>query len=326
MPRRVLIDTDPGVDDALALLYALRSPELEVAAITTVCGNVPVQRGTRNVFTVLSLLPEASRVPVSEGAEAPLAYRPEHAGFLHGEDGLGGVESLTDAEGRRLYGPVTVEPTDRRASDEILYWAASSREPPTLIALGPLTNIAEALRRDRATMARVERIVLMGGAYAVPGNITPAAEFNMYFDPDAAAEVFESGLSLTAVGLDVTRKARLSRDGAERAGAGATLLGRFLLDSTEKLFAYARRWQDRADIPLHDPLAVAIAEDPALAGCEPLHVAVETRGLHTRGATVADRRALRAECKARPNADVCLRIDAARFLDRFLERLLCPGS
>ena len=323
MPRRVLIDTDPGVDDALALLYALRSPELHVAALTTVSGNVPVQRATRNAFTVLSLLPEHKRPVVAEGAEAPLVKQAAHASFLHGEDGLGGVEALLGKDGRRLYFPERVEPSQQRAEDAILQFAVDSPEPPTLIALGPLTNIAAALRKDPAAMSRVDRIVLMGGAVCVSGNITPAAEFNMHVDPHAAAEVFDSGLPLTVVGLDVTRQARLSRDSIAQAGAGSTRIGRFLQDSTRGLFDFAQRFQTEPSIPLHDPLAVGIAEDPALAACQTLHVVVETEGRHTEGMTVADRRPLRPECKARPNADVCLEVDGQRFLNRFLERMLC---
>jgi len=326
MSERVIIDTDPGIDDALALLLALRSSELDVLAITTVSGNVPVDVATKNVFTVLSLFPTSQRPTVAQGSAKPLQKRPVHAESVHGDDGLGDLHRCRDRSGRLRYVPLTVTPSQHGAVDEILYQIRSASEPCTVIALGPLTNIARAIERDRATMARLKRIVMMGGAVTVPGNITPAAEFNMFADPHAARAVFDAGIPLTVVGLDVTRKVRLTRETVDQAVAPCdTPISRFLCDCTARLFAFCEEREGVASFPLHDPLAVGVVIDPALVVCESMHIDVETRGDVTEGMTVADRRPIRASAKKTPNAEVCLDVNASRFLSLFLERL-CPES
>ena len=326
MSERVIIDTDPGIDDALALLLALRSPELEVLAVTTVSGNVSVDVATRNVFTVLSLLPADRRPPVAKGASGPLQKQPTYAASVHGDDGLGDLHRCRDRSGRLRYVPLTVTPSQHGAVDEILYQIRFASEPCTVIALGPLTNIARAIERDRATMARLKRIVMMGGAVTGPGNITPAAEFNMFVDPHAARVVFDAGIPLTVVGLDVTRKVRLTRETVDNEVAACqTMISQFLCDCTTDLFAFSEEREGEASFSLHDPLAVGVVIDPSLVVCESMHVDVETRGDVTEGMTVADRRPIRASWKKTANAEVCLDVDALRFLTLFLERL-CPES
>jgi len=325
MPEYVIIDTDPGIDDALALLLALQSPELEVSAITTVSGNVPVDMATRNAFTVLSLLPSDRRPPVATGSSKPLRKAPVFARSVHGDDGLGRLDRFHDAFGHPRYPPSRVSPSGRPAADEILFHVSSKPQSLTLIALGPLTNIAEAIERDRATMARLKRIVLMGGAVTVPGNITPAAEFNIFVDPHAASIVFYAGIPLTVVGLDVTRKVRLSRETVETEVAQRqTAISQFLCDCTSDLFDFCEEREGESSFPLHDPLAIGVAIDPSFVTLEPIHIEVETKGEITEGMTVADRRSIQASWKQSPNADVCLDVDASRFLSFFLERL-CPG-
>lgn len=327
MPERVIIDTDPGIDDALALLLALRSPELEVAAITTVSGNVPVAVATRNVFTVLSLLPSCPRPPVATGASRPLEKEPVFATSVHGDDGLGGLGRYHDASGRLRYSPPLATPSGRSATEEILsHLSVSEPQVFTLIALGPLTNIAHAIKRERATMARLKRIVLMGGAVTVAGNITPVAEFNMYVDPLAASIVFEAGIPLTVVGLDVTRKVRLNRETMEREVAPCqTVVSQFLCDCTSDLFAISEQREAHASFSLHDPLAIGVVIDPSFVTWEPMHIEIERKGEVTEGMTVADRRPIQAAWKKPPNAEVCLDVNASRFLSFFLERL-CPKS
>ncbi|MDZ7762348.1 MAG: nucleoside hydrolase [Desulfovermiculus sp.] len=193
MPLSVLIDTDPGVDDALALLLALNSPELEVKAITTVCGNVDVHTATSNLFTVLKLLPGPCPV-LAKGAERPLVREPCFANHVHGQNGLGGTTADTGA----AKPPLAL--SEREAGDEILHQIEVSPEPLTIITLGPLTNMALALDRDPDLGRKIRGMIMMGGAYIGPGNITPAAEFNIFADPDAANLVFRSGLHITAVG------------------------------------------------------------------------------------------------------------------------------
>ncbi|RMF87840.1 MAG: nucleoside hydrolase, partial [Nitrospinota bacterium] len=212
--------------------------------------------------------------------------------------------------------------SQRAAEEEILFHLSTSPDPLTLIALGPLTNIAAAIEKDREQMARVKRIVVMGGAFGVPGNITPVAEFNIYVDPHAAQIVFAAGLPLTVVGLDVTRKVRLTPQVVQTAIAPRqTRVSQFICDCTSGLFAFSEEREGEASMPLHDPLAVGVAIDPSLVSTEQLHVEIETEGEITEGMTVADRRPLKPVWKRPPNAEVCFDVDVSRFLSLFLERL-----
>ncbi len=322
MAERVLIDTDPGIDDALALILALRSPELEVTAITTVSGNVPVDVGTRNVFTVLSLLSLSQEPPVASGLSQPRRKPPVFATSVHGDDGLGGLHRYRDSSGRPRYGPPRVTPSGRSAVEEILFHIGPRPESFTLIALGPLTNIAEAIEKDRDTMTRLKRIVLMGGAVTVPGNITAAAEFNIFVDPEAASIVLGAGIPITMVGLDVTRKVRLTRETVEaEVFPCRTDVSQFVCDCTSDLFAICEAREGKPSFPLHDPLAVGVVIDPSLVSSKPMHVEIETGGEVTEGMTLADRRPLMETLKKSPNAQVCLDVEEGRFLSLFLERL-----
>jgi len=323
MAERIIIDTDPGIDDALALLLALQSPELDIAAITTVSGNVPVETGTRNVFTVFSLLPSAVRPPVASGASRPLKKDPIMATHIHGEDGLGTLDRCLDASGNRRYAPQEVATSIRDGADEILHQLSVTPEPTTIIALGPLTNIAAAIEKDKETMAATKQIVLMGGATSVSGNVTPVAEFNIYVDPHAAHIVFDSGIPLTVVGLDVTTRVGLTRDMIEGAVAShQTPLSYFLRDCTENLIAWAEEHYGEAVFFLHDPLAISVVIDSSFVTTRSMHVEIETEGKITEGMTVSDRRLLKPELKKLPNANVCVDVDAKRFLGFFMERLL----
>ncbi len=325
MTTPILIDTDPGIDDALAMLLALASPEVSVEAITTVAGNVSAETGTRNVFRLLDVVEPARRPRVAQGAAAPLKRPLVTAMHVHGQDGLGNLDQFLDPEGRPRYSklPVTLEMLD--GADLILETAERFAGRLVIVALGPLTNVAQALQRDPGRVRRTARIVVMGGAVAVPGNVTPAAEFNIYVDPEAAASVFDAGLPIELVPLDVTRQVLLTRGDLQAALArrpGRTT--RFIEDFTLHGFAFADSHEE-GGIFLHDPLAVAVAVDPGLVGLESLHVAVECEGSLTRGMTVADRRAVPAHRKKAPTCRAALSVDAPRFLRLFLERL-CPAS
>jgi purine nucleosidase/pyrimidine-specific ribonucleoside hydrolase len=323
MVQRVIIDTDPGIDDALALLLAFQSPELEVAAVTTVSGNVSIDDATRNVFTVFSLLPPSKRPPVARGAARPRLKAPAIAYGVHGKDGLGDLARYRDASGNVCYPAPPVEVTNRDAADEILYQLRGTEAPLTIIALGPLTNIAAAIERAPEIMAETEQIVAMGGAVGVPGNVTPAAEFNIHTDPHAAKIVFASGIPLTVVGLDVTRRVKLAREALAGTGANAgSAVGKFLKDCTEKAFIYGEKRSGAASITLHDPLAVGAVIDRSFLTTEPMHVQVEARGEVTEGMTLADRRPISPEWKSPPNAQVGVGVEADRFIAFFLERLL----
>jgi purine nucleosidase len=293
----VLIDTDPGIDDALALLLAWGAPELSVRAITTVAGNVPVGTATLNVLRLAALRRPEPPPRLARGAASPLARSLVTAQGYHGDDGLGDLPDWPDPAAR-------VEPS---AVDLILA-TASSIVPGVLIALGPLTNLAEALERDPDALARFERVVVMGGAVDVAGNVTPTAEFNIHVDPDAAARVLTSGARLDVVPLDATRQAVLERDRLLDTLASAPVpFGSRVAAFTDRAFRSDAARGTRGMV-LHDPLAVAVAFDPGLVAWEGVHLRVETDG--------ATRRA-----GGSPTCRVAGRVDVARFLDVFLERL-----
>ena len=319
----VLIDTDPGIDDALAILLALGSPEISVEAITTVAGNVGVDLGTANAFRVLDVARPHRRPRVARGAAGPLVGPLITAAHFHGDDGLGNLGRLREANGRPRYPEPshTLEMLD--GADLILETADCFAGRLVVVALGPLTNVALALQRDRGRLAQAARIVVMGGAVAVPGNVTPAAEFNIHVDPEAASAVFASGLPVELVPLDVTRRVVLTAAdlGAALARHGGPT-ARFIQDFTAHGFDFETQQGD-GSMALHDPLAVGVALDPSLVTLEPLYVVVECEGRLTRGMTVADRRPRRTG--PAPTCRAALEVDAPRFLRLFLERV-CRAS
>lgn len=323
-PQRVIIDTDPGVDDALAILLALRSPELEVVAITTVCGNVPVGQATKNLLRVLNLVKAPPELLIGQGAGRPLQQPLVNANNVHGADGLGDLDRFLNSDGSPLYPNQRLPATLPTAQD---VWRECVRRYPdelTLITLGPLTNLAVALRVDPATVRRLRGVISMGGAIAVPGNVSPAAEFNIYVDPHAAQRAIQAGVPMTLVPLDVTTQVSLSRTALRRLTAKTTdPVCRFVGHATGSALAFAEEVEGHGLFHLHDPLAVAVAIDPGLGKLVPLNVEVETEGQATRGMTVADRRSLREERKASPNLLVAMRVDAAQVLSLVRGRL-CP--
>jgi inosine-uridine nucleoside N-ribohydrolase len=329
VPAPWLIDTDPGIDDALALLLAIASPEVSLEAITTVAGNVPVELTTPNVHRIVSVGAPGSTVRVARGAAAPLRGPLVTAHEFHGDDGLGGATRLRDAEGRVLYpGP---EPGDHAGAgpadgpDLILEMADRFPGELVVVALGPLTNLAVALERDRKRFAQVARVVIMGGAVAVPGNVTAAAEFNFYEDPEAAAAVFRSGLPLELVPLDATQQVTLRRERLAAALArGTPRVARFIDHFTNHLFTFGDS-RGEEGFALHDPLAIGVALDPSLVHFASLHVDVEDEGRVTRGASVADLRALPPRERTPPNCRVAMTVHSERFLELFLARV-CLGA
>jgi len=296
-----VIDTDPGIDDALALLFAWGSPELSVEALTTVAGNVPVALASVNAWRIRELCGPARRPVIAEGAAAPLRRPLRTAVDYHGQDGLGDIGGWPEAP---------AEPAAGDGVDVLLELARRHRARLVVIAIGPLTNLALAIARDPTAMRAVGRVVVMGGAVDVPGNMTPEAEFNIHVDPDAARQVLEAGLPLDFVPLDATRQAVLGRE--ELAAALARRPGRV----ADRIAAFTAHGftEQRADgaygLTLHDPLAVGVAVDPTLVTWERLRLTVGADG-ETRSATGA------------PNCRVATRVDRERFVGMFLERL-CP--
>jgi inosine-uridine nucleoside N-ribohydrolase len=321
----VVIDTDPGLDDALAILLALRSPELDVIGITTVCGNVPVGQATKNLIRVLSLLPPSS-VLVGQGAARPLEYQLATTAAFHGTDGLGELDRFVDEAGVCRYAAPRL-PAALPTAQEV--WQECGRRCPgelVLISLGPLTNLALALKVSPATVQRFTRIIAMAGAIAVPGNATPAAEFNVYVDPHAAKRVLQAGLPLTLVPLDVTTQVGYDRSRIAALAQGSSdRVTCFIADALGRGFDFAETVEGHGQVYLHDPLAVAAVLDPSLIRAEALHVEVETAGEAARGATIADRRMLQPEHKAKPNVRVAMGIDVARTMALF-ENRLCRRS
>lgn len=302
MSLPVVIDADPGVDDALALLYALASPELTIEAITVVSGNVGLPLGVRNALLTLEASGVDAPPPVYAGADRPLRRDPLDASHVHGADGLGGA-----AEGRKPSLGVQAE----HAVDFLLRTLSARPGEVTLVALGPLTNLGAALVRDPAILRLARSVVVMGGSLSA-GNVTPAAEYNFYADPEAAKAVLTSGADLTVVGLDATRQALLTRERMERAE-----LPPFPRRLLEHYIAFFEGRRGMAACYLHDPLAVGTAADPSLVRTLALQADVETEGRLTRGMLVADRRENASEGPVR----VAVEADAERFVGRFLERL-----
>jgi inosine-uridine nucleoside N-ribohydrolase len=317
-PRPVVIDTDPGIDDALALMLAFRSPELHVELITTVAGNVSVPMATANVRRVLALLALSAWPAVAQGRGRPLR-RPLHtATAFHSHDGLGGMTRLRHPDGSPCY-PVPEQPAvHRQAAQHLLQVVQRYGRDLTIIALGPLSNIARAIHLAPGLMQQLGRLVIMGGAISVPGNVSPVAEFNIFVDPHAADVVFRAGLPITLVPLDVTTQVRLTRDFLQHAGHGATTP---LVSAVHDLTQQTLHSQGEG-MAMHDPLAVAVAIEPSLVTCTTLPVCTETRGTHTIGMTVADRRPSVYWRSDMPQLEVALEVDTPRVLKLFATRVL----
>jgi inosine-uridine nucleoside N-ribohydrolase len=301
----ILLDCDPGHDDAIALLLALASPELELLGVTTVAGNQTLEKTTANAIRVLEFAGETG-IPIAAGADRPLVRDPFVAAYVHGETGLDGPDLP----------PPQSEPVATHAAEFLAELIRSSERPVTLVPTGPLTNVALmlALHPD----ARPERIVLMGGAIA-EGNITPAAEFNIWADPEAAARVFASGIDVTMIGLDVTHKALFTSAHigrlAGRVGGMVTELLRFYDRFHREVYGFDGS-------PIHDAVAVAHVVRSDLVETKHLNVEVDTESELCRGRTVVD---LWRRTEREPNAHVGVDIDANGFVELLVERLNALG-
>jgi inosine-uridine nucleoside N-ribohydrolase len=303
MSTPVLLDCDPGHDDAIAMLLALGSDELELRGVTTVAGNQTLEKTTANAIRVLELAGRAE-IPVAAGAGRPLVREPRVAAEVHGETGLDGPD-LPPPQG---------EPSPQHAVD----FLAERIEGATLVATGPLTNVALLLARHPEAVP--ERIVLMGGAIA-EGNVTPAAEFNIWADPEAAHRVFTSGLDVTMVGLDVTHQALVTSAHAEQLGQSGRI-GTVVAELLEFYGGFHRTVYGWDGSPIHDAVAVAHVIDPTLLELEHVNVRVDCQSELCRGRTVAD---IWRRTGLEPNANVAVGIDSERFVDLLLQRLARLG-
>jgi purine nucleosidase len=308
MEREILIDTDTASDDAVALIMALRTPDVRVLAITTVAGNVGVAQASRNALYVTELC--GSQVPVHEGAAAPLCRPAIAAEWFHGHDGLGD----------HGYPPPRRAVEYAHAVDAII--ATVTAHPGlTMVTLGPLTNIALALARQPGIAAKIGRCVIMGGNPCCEGNVTPAAEYNIWCDPEAAVIVLRSGIAVDLVGWHLCRSESVlgASDIAHVLSIG-TPLARFAIECNSTAMKAYRMQTGETGISLPDPIAMAIALDPSICTSRSRHaVQVETASPLTRGMTVVDRLNVNADPRNRdlwndaPRADVCWTLDAQRW-------------
>jgi inosine-uridine nucleoside N-ribohydrolase len=320
-PRKIIFDTDPGTDDAMAMMLALNSPELDVRAITVVPGNVTAAQGLENALRLVSLAKRCD-IPVAAGAQHPLFQKLITAEFWHGKNGLANVEL-----------PASQCKVDVRfAPDLIIQMVHEAPHQITLVPVGPLTNIALAALKDPSIVPLVKEVILMGGSIS-GGNVNAAAEANIYNDPEAAQIVFQAGWPLTMVGLDVGDKTLLSRRHLDQLGGTHGPINDFIYKVAKYLVDLSAQFGWPGS-PMYDPLAVGVAIDATLVRAPEMHVEVETKGTFTRGETVANRHGavernvlvgdhytIEGVDKVSPNAKVCIEVDAERFLQLFVSRI-----
>jgi len=305
MPQRALIDCDAGIDDALALLLALRSPELDIIGITTAAGNVPVDLAARNAGIALGIAGRPE-IPVYIGADRPLVCDLVTAQDTHGLDGLGETGF-----------PPPSQPARSGAVDFLEKTLRESPEPVTIFALAPLTNITLLLRRAPDLVRAKARMIVMGGAVKSHGNSSPVAEFNFWVDPHAAAEVFAGAEMIRLVPLDVTREIVFTPTLRELVRFLATPVGDFVHAITRFYTEFHWRQERVLGCVINDPLAIAVAIDPTLARFESCFMEIATDGL-SRGQSIAD---LAGFHRRKPNCEFAFEVDAQRFFQLFLERL-----
>lgn len=307
MPRYFLIDTDTASDDAVALMMALRSPDVEVVGITTVAGNVNVEQATRNALTVAERC--GAHVPVYAGLHKPILRAPSDATFFHGQDGMGDTNLP----------PPTRRAENEHAVDALIRLIGEYAHQITLVTLGPLSNIAAALIRAPEIAQQIEQCYAMGGAANTIGNITPAAEYNIWCDPEAAQLVFRSGMPLLMIGHEhsLGDAVLTPTDLEDLRDVGA--LGQFAVDINAAALRASTGWLREAGLTQPDPVAMAVALDPSICTVrERCYVDVETMGEFTSGMTVVDRWGV---LNKEPNIDVCFAIDAPRWKALLRDRI-----
>jgi len=320
-PKRVIIDTDPGTDDAMAIILALNSPELKVEALTVVPGNVDARQGLENALKIVSLAGRCDIV-VAGGAQHPLNQKLITAQFWHGKNGLANVELP----------PTKCKVDPRFGPDLIIELVHKYPHEITLIPVGPLTNIALAVSKDPSIATLVKNIVIMGGSIT-GGNVDGAAEANIYNDPEAAQIVFNAGWMVTMVGSDVGERTLITRKYLGELQSSHGLQNDFIAKIAEFYLARSEK-SGYSGAAMYDPLAVGIALDPTLGTLKDMHVDVETKGEFTRGETVANRMGadennvlhgdhyeIEGVTSLKPNARVCIASDADRFLELFVNRV-----
>ncbi|KAF1869724.1 hypothetical protein Lal_00017300 [Lupinus albus] len=322
-PKKIIIDTDPGielrlicVDDAMAIFLALRSPEIQVIALTTIYGNVYTTLATRNALHLLEVAGRTD-IPVVEGSHVTLTKgtKLRIADFVHGADGLG----------NQNFPPPKGKPLEESAAAYLVQQAKENPGKITVVALGPLTNIALAIQLDPEFYKNIGQIVILGGAFAVNGNVNPAAEANIFGDPDAADVVFTSGADILAVGINVTHQVVLTDSDREKLASSNGNFAQYLNKILDVYFSYHREAYNTKGVYLHDPTALLAAIDPSLVTCMEGIVRVQTNGI-TRGITILYNKQKRfgeiTEWSNMPSVKVAVTVDAPRVVKLVMDRLM----
>lgn len=306
-PKRIIIDTDPGVDDALTFLLALASPEVQVEALTTTQGNVTVEKATRNALSVLELL-NASHIPVVKGCSLPMVGPLLASDIVHGASGIGNA---------KLPEPKT-QPISQHAIDFLIERFLAEPGDLSLFTIGPLSNVALAIRKEPRLSSAVKELVIMGGAIREGGNITAQAEFNIYADPHAAHVVFHSGIPITLIPLDVTHKCMLYAKDIQQLQKSNSPISQFIKDATAVYLEFTKEKTGIEGCALHDPLTLATIIAPEVLTLEELYVDVDISGGISMGKTFAD---FYKTTGKPPNMKVALDVRGEKFVELFLQRM-----
>jgi len=305
-PKRIIIDTDPGVDDALTFLLALASPEIKLEALTTTQGNVTLEKATRNALSVLEL-GRASYIPVARGSMLPLVQPLHASAYVHGESGIGNSQ-LPAPQAKTVPG---------HAVDYLIERVLAEPNEISIFPIGPMTNIAMAIRKEAKFAKAVKELVIMGGAIQENGNVTPLAEFNIHVDPHAAHIVFHSGIPITLIPLDVTQKCLLSQSHVDRLMKIKSPISRFIKEAMEVYLKYSVEL-GYAGSALHDPLTLATIIAPELLTLKEYYVDVDISGGVSMGKTFAD---IHNVTKKPANMKVAMNVQGEDFIELFLQRM-----
>ncbi|GAA0164362.1 hypothetical protein Leryth_026318 [Lithospermum erythrorhizon] len=315
-PKKIIIDTDPGIDDAMAIFLALQSPEIEVIGLTTIYGNVYTTLATRNALHLLEVAGRTD-IPVAEGSHFTITKgtKLRVADFVHGADGLG----------NQNFPPANGKPIEQSATDFLTHQARTFPGKITVVALGPLTNIAMAIQSDPNFVQNVGQIILLGGAFAVNGNVNPAAEANIFGDPDAADIVFTCGADVVAIGINITHQVILSDADRDRLAASNGLFSKYLCKILECYFSYHHDAYNTRGVYLHDPTTLLAAVDPSLMTYAEGVVRVQTEGI-SRGLTLFDNKVKRFgesnEWSDKPSVKVAVTVNAPAVVKLVMDRLM----
>jgi purine nucleosidase len=315
MTKRIIIDTDPGADDALTFLLALASPEIQLEALTTVHGNIGIEKTTRNALAVLELA-NASHITVARGCSRPLVTKPGKSGeVVHGSSGIGKA-NLPEPKS---------QPIDQHAIDYLIERILAEPQEITLFTIGPMTNLALAIRKEPRIAQALKELIIMGGSIRAGGNVTPLAEFNIHADPHAAHIVFHSGIPITLIPLDATYKCLLTTADIDRLNKIDSPIARFVRDSTAVYMDFYKKYEGFDGCALHDPLTLATIIAPELFTFEEHHVDVDISGGISMGNTFAD---FMKVSKKPVNMKVALNVRGRDFIELFIERMesLCRAG